>query len=273
MAFNIDFSASAQFKGHNQKPLWLADGRGLFRPSLQAITEKAISRGLDAVVLRSYSHPNGTDNRWQHYLEEAREKEDFSLLGGASPEATIVYRPRTNSTQKPLILVHGQGLQTDKGDIQVLFAERQVGLRKPNYVSNFDYLIDEARDAGEGVIVTASKPYNWIEKDLRKVDAIEIHNGVDSADNNLKAFGLSRRLRIPGIVVSDSKCLADLGTSYTRFRGDLDNQMRYNQQAVSEMLKRELREDISSAIISSSTLSKVLTGLAVLEVKLTGNVD
>ena len=121
--------------------------------------------------------------------------------------------------------------------------------------------------------MTASKPYNWIEKDLRKVDAIEIHNGVDSADNNLKAFGLSRRLRIPGIVVSDSKCLADLGTSYTRFRGDLDNQMRYNQQAVSEMLKRELREDISSAIISSSTLSKVLTGLAVLEVKLTGNVD
>ncbi|MEK6889975.1 MAG: hypothetical protein AABX35_02195 [Nanoarchaeota archaeon] len=275
MAFNIDFSASAQFKGHNQKPLWLADGRGLFRPSLQRITQKAISRGLDMVVLRSYSHPEGTDNRWQHYLKQAKEEYGFTTDTTKEQPGMIVYRNFYGSLENPSVIVHGQGLQTTAGDIQILFADRQIGARKPTYNPDFDYLVREARedkDTGKNVIITASKPYRWKESDLRKVDAIEVHNGLDSFENNLESQRIAQRLKIPGIVVSNSKCLTDLGSSYSMLR-DISPEERYNPEALSNALKRELKSGLSGSLISSSLISRAITGLAVLEVKATGNVD
>lgn len=280
--FNVDFSASAQFKGHNQKPLWLAQLRGLYSPSLMQITNQAIRRGLDMVVLRSYSHPEGTDNRWQSYLAQADCEKGFTT----HRNGVITYRNFYRPEEKPLYIVHGQGLQTNRGDIQVLFANREIGKRKPNYNSDFDYLLKEARNPennGENVLITASKPHLWREEDLRKVDAIEVHNGVDFLDNkiktfglgehNIRVFGLSRKLRIPGITVSNSKCLADLGTSYTRFRGDLQRLSPYGPEELSEVLKKELKADKYSATMNLSALSWIITGLAILELKATGNKD
>src|SRR3989338_8181641 len=76
---NIDWNACAHFKGTNQKPLWLVEGRGLFRPTIQRIASYiAKNTDLDAVVLRSHSHPNGDDLRWYDYLNAMKSNPFFS---------------------------------------------------------------------------------------------------------------------------------------------------------------------------------------------------
>ena len=264
---NIDFSACANFKGNNQKPLFLAEGRGLFRPSIKKIAENALDKGLDAVVLRSFSHPEGTDDRWNTYKQQMEGQGNFNYL-----ENGIALYQSPNSGKK-LVLIHGQGLMTDKGSIQVLFADGIVGARKPNYSANFRYLVDVARDNGQDVLITASRPYAWDLDVLKHVDAVETWNGMDSLDNNTRARGVADQLGKPGVYVSNSKCLPDLGSSYTTLTTSWTN---FESSDIAHCIRLGLSLLGKNGIEGKrgkSTFSKLIQALAVLEVKVTGNKD
>ena len=264
---NIDFSACANFKGNNQKPLFLAEGRGLFRPSIKKIAENALDKGLDAVVLRSFSHPEGTDDRWNAYRQQMEGQGNFNYL-----ENGIALYQSPNSGKK-LVLIHGQGLATSEGNIQVLFAENQVGQRGREFNTNFYDLVYRARESGEGVLITAARPYAWRSEVLENVDVLETWNGMDSNANNEKAAKIAHDLEKPGVYVSNSKCLPDLGSSYTTLTTSWTN---FESSDIAHCIRLGLSLLGKNGIEGKrgkSTFSKLIQALAVLEVKVTGNKD
>jgi hypothetical protein len=256
----IDFSACANFKGNNQKPLWLAEARGLLRPKLKKIADNALEKGLDAVVLRSYSHPEGTDRRWSTYSREVLESEEFSYTSNG----VIKYQPKGSQA---LFLIHGQGLMTSAGDIQILFTSQEIGGRGSSFISDFNYLTKVARDSGENVMIIASKPYNWKLDNLEKVDAIETHNGLDTHEHNIASRNIAINHTIPGVVVSNSKILTDLGTSYTTLS------MQVNECNIAEQIKQFTKSPTPNGKRSISQLSRLVQTLAIIEVNITGNKD
>lgn len=269
MSMNIDFSASAQFKGHNQKPLWLAQARGLYSPSLEKIAERAVRQDLDMVVLRSYSHPAGTDNRWNSYVSElsAFSKTLHNLGYG------VISFKSPSRKDRPLYLVHGEGLKTNQGDIQVLFAKNQIGTRHPElYTEDFEFLINEARKQPQ-VLITASKPYKWNRHALEQVDAIEVHNGLDTEENNRESQAIALEMNKPGIIVSNSKCLLDLGKSFTTIPLNNNNPKAYDYliQVFALAVKRNLKNPNPTGRRATSRLSQAVTWLAIKEVNFTGN--
>ena len=267
---NIDFSACATFKGENQKPLITERlvRLGRARPSIQEIAETAVRRGLDGVVLRSFSHSEGTDNRWQVYKQQMEGAEGFTYLGNG----TALYESPTSG--KKLLLIHGQGLASSEGSIQVLFAEGDVGGRGEKFNPNFYDLVHRARESGEGTIITAARPYNWNLEALEHVDAVETWNGMDSFSNSLKAQEVADQLEKAGVYVSNSKCLMDLGRSYTTL--DISQWMgsvRANIDAIHAGLDLRLNQTDLGGKKGRSTLSTLIQLAAIAEVKLTGNKD
>lgn len=269
---NIDFGACATFKGENQKPLlterFVRIGRS--RPSITAIAQTAISRDLDAVVLRSFSHPQGTDNRWDAYKKQMGERSDFKYLGQG-----IALYTSGNEDEDQVVLIHGQGLMTDKGNIQVHFAEKQVGGRGDQFNTDFTYLIDQARDSGNRVLITASRPYKWDDaKALQKVDALETWNGQDSYIKNMDAQEVAENMRRPGVFISGSKCLFDLGRSYVTLQSEID----YNpaaEQVIDAVWRGLSMQDprAPQGLQGGSLLSKMIDTAAIVEVNLTRNED
>lgn len=267
---NIDFSACATFKGEDQKPLITERlvRLGRPRPSIKEIAETAIKRGLDGVVLRSFSHPQGTDNRWQTYKQQMEGSDGFSYLG----RGMALYE--SPNSGKKLLLIHGQGLASNEGSIQVLFAEGNVGERGDKFNPNFYDLVRRARESGEGTIITAARPYNWNLEALKHVDAVETWNGMDSLKNNEIAVDTALIVGKPGVYVSNSKCLRDLGSSYT----ELDVFGSYQSpdgivSAIRTGLNLRLSEKDLGGKRRNSTLSKLVHGLAKIEVTLTRNKD
>ncbi|MEK6908553.1 MAG: hypothetical protein AABX23_00690 [Nanoarchaeota archaeon] len=266
---NIDFSACATIKGENQKPL-ITERLARFgrsRPSIKEIAETAIKRGLDGIVLRSFSHSEGTDNRWNEYLKQMERLEGFTCFGNGT--ASYI----SPDSEKKLVIIHGQGLMTYEGNIQVLFAERTVGKRGSKFDGDFSYLIKEARDSGENVLITAGRPYTFADRLLESVDALETWNGMDSVENNERSDQIAKRLEKPGVYVSNAKCLHDLGRSYTTldFFGHYQSPVGI-AKATRRSLNLRLDKDLGGEK-GFSTLSKLVQALAIAEVKLTGNKD
>ncbi len=265
----IDFSACAHFKGTNQKPLILAEGAGLFRPTIQRIAEKSIKKDLDAIVLRSYSHPEGTDNRWKGYLEQMESYENFTKLGNG-----IGLYVDENRKERPLYLIHGQGLMTEKGNIQIFFTDKEIGKRGEYFKKDFDYLIERAREQGEQVLITASRPYLWNIRDLDKIDAIEVHNGIDTKENNRKSQDLALKINKPGVIVSSSKILYDLGSSYTNLSILPQEILNKSSIEIAKKIKNSLSKISSIGDKKEySNISKFIQTLAILEVMVTKNKD
>lgn len=268
---NIDFNACATFKGENQRPLWTERlvRLGRSRPSIREIAETASRRGLDGVVLRSFSHPEGTDNRWQAYKQQMRGQENFTYLGNGVALYT------SPDTKKKIVLIHGQGLMTSEGNIQVLFAEDQVGGRgKDGFNMNFYDTVHRARQSSEGAIIIAARPYNWNLEALEHVDAVEVWNGMDSSGNNRRAQGAADVANKPGVYASNSKCLHDLGTSYTNIDvGFLPSSSPGIACAINAGLDSRLNREDLGGKKGKSTLSKLVQLAAIAEVKLTGNKD
>lgn len=260
---NIDFSACATFKGENQKPLWVAERFfGMrSRPSITEIARTAIKRGLDGVVLRSFSHPEGTDDRWEFYRVQMERSGDFSYLGNG---VALYSSPDFG---KKLIIIHGQGLMTSEGNIQVLFSDEPVGKRGKDYNKEFKYIIEKARNSGN-VLITAARPYAWKKYFLNDVDALEVWNGMDSPVNNERAKQIAEELQIPGVYVSNSKCLRDLGTSYTTI--DATDMNLSSSPKIIQLISNGLNSGLNGRE-GTSRLSKIIQLAAIAEVNITGN--
>ena len=266
---NIDFSACATFKGENQNPLWTERLArfGRSRPSIREIAETAVKRGLDGIVLRSFSHPEGTDDRWNAYRQQMEGQGNFTYLG----EGIALYQ--SPNSGKKLVLIHGQGLATSEGNIQVLFARGIVGGRGNEFNSNFYDLVYRARESSKETIITAAKPYSWRSDALEHVDAVETWNGMDSNANNDEVARIARNLEKPGVYVSNSKCLADLGSSYTALTTSWTNFAPLDIANCIRLGISLLDKDNLGGKRGKSTFSKLVQALAVAEVKLTGNKD
>ena len=277
---NIDFNACANFKGNNQSPLFLAEGNGRFRPSLRKIAAHCIQQGLNAVVLRSHSHQTGTDDRWKNYVEEIEGDRSFTYLGNG----IIAFDNFYNPTKIPFYLIHGQGLATSAGDIEVLFTDRRIGGRGQNYEIDFNRLMDmirtpdPSRDESQNPpMVIALQPHQWILggsidiESLERVDAFEVYSGLTGKKANNLAQKISILYNKPGVISSNSKILRDMGSSYTTLPIKIQDTM--NSHEIARAIKSGVTNLVPDGKRSNSTLSKLVQIAAIAEVKLTGNKD
>lgn len=92
-------------------------------------------KDLDLITVTSCSNAEYRDMRWERYAGDyntnmLREGEKY--------------------------IIHGQEIQTDKGDVNVLFAEREIPFKpseKNPVVNDFYWITKAARDSGENVLI------------------------------------------------------------------------------------------------------------------------
>ena len=194
-------------------------------PSLEDIEKKAFDLGLSLLTITSCSSKNWIDRRWEAYMNEIEESAESRIL---SPQA-VRFSPL-------LYIIHGQELKTDRGDVNVLFAEKKVPIESDG---NFYRVIDAAKDCGENVLIGLNQlsnctifPSELIKLyEKRKIDFIESWNSMDSKKNNLEAQAIENLSRIPGIAVSDGHRLRDMGKAYTSINGEVHPGMNYSDLA------------------------------------------
>lgn len=226
-------------------------------PSLDEIIATMYQRELELITITSCSTSGHIDKRWDAYLNNL-DKKNLNVTQLSNQGLFL----KNNSNQ--IYLIHGQELQTNKGDINVLFAEKRVPIEKSK--GDIFYILDAAKDQGENVLIginqvsKCSLTPNEIRElyEKGKIDFLESYNSFDFPKNNKHAENLSQNLGIPGIAVSDGHRLKDLGEAYIKFNSDkLTSQDNYNDlgKEIKELIKTN---NFTKHIGSCSNFSRFL---------------
>lgn len=213
-------------------------------PRIEDIAEAAIQKNIGLLAVTSCSNAVHRDKRWEDFMTQVYDVKNHDMVI-LSQKAIKVSRRIKNSIERDVVIIHGQEFKTDRGDVNVLFAERDVPLREslsqfPN--ADFNYLLDAARDCGDYVLIGLNEVArsSLTEREIinlyneRRIDFIESFNSMESRKNNFYSQRLAKRENIPGIAVSDGHRLEDIGTSYTVFHS---HNLRENPAVMAEVIK------------------------------------
>ena len=185
-------------------------------PSLDEIEQKAFDSDIDVLAITSCSWPKHIDKRWNEYLKEAEAKSP-TYREILSDQAILSTR---EDSRKMVYIIHGQELQTNKGDINVLFADQRVPIEKTS--GKLEEVISAARDSGNNVLIGINqvRKCKLSPQELKElhqygeIDFLESYNSLDINLNNGYAKKTSKKTEIPGIAVSDGHRLSDMGRAY-----------------------------------------------------------
>lgn len=187
-------------------------------PSLVDIRVKALYTGMDLIAITSCSNSEHIDKRWEAYMQEA--EKCIMYFGGKKLDSQVLILGNIPSSMT--YLIHGQEFKTNKGDINVLFAEQRIPIENSN--GGFYWLLDSARNCGENTLIGINQlsKCKLTPKELRelyekgKIDFLESYNSMDFEKNNQYAKKVSDEKQIPGIAVSDGHRLEDMARAYIR---------------------------------------------------------
>ena len=166
------------------------------------------------------------DKRWEKYMEDGELISENKILSSQA----IRFDPS-------LYIIHGQELKTNRGDVNVLFAEKRIPIEKSG--GDFYRIIDAAKDCGENVLVGLNElkkctifPSELIELYVHgRIHFLESWNSMDSRKNNLESQAIAEVTGIPGIAVSDGHRLKDMGKACISINGGLHPGMDYSDLA------------------------------------------
>jgi hypothetical protein len=213
-------------------------------PRIEDIAEAAMDNNIGLLTVTSCSNAVHRDKRWEDLMIQIWDlkNQDMVIL---SSKAIKVSKKVKHPYERDVVIIHGQEFKTDRGDVNVLFAERDIPLREslsqfPK--ADFRYLLDAARNYGEHVVIGLNEVMrsSLSDKEIRdlyergKIDFIESFNSMETWKNNFDSDMLAARLNIPGIAVSDGHRLEDMGASYTIFKS---NDLREDPAAMAEAIR------------------------------------
>lgn len=162
----------------------------------QTLISAALARGLDGVCITEHDSFEASSP-----IELLEDVSDFLVLRGVE-------------------------ISTDVGHILAFGIKDDTWSRWPQrkYLPVYD-ILDSVHDQG-GICVPAHpfRGYDSIGLSARSVggfDAIETHNGRDTADQTRKAIKLAEELDLPGIGGSDCHHKQEVGRAYTVFDGQI----------------------------------------------------
>ena len=223
-------------------------------PSLEEIAEKAKELDISLLTITSCSTENWIDKRWDRYMEDPWKG---VLMGGNRISSQAIKFDGTR------YLIHGQELKTDRGDVNVLFAEARIPIEKSK--GDFYYIIDAANDSGKNVLVGVNQLSRCTVPEAKlielykdeKIHFLESWNSMDSRWNNKKAQKIEEMTDIPGIAVSDGHRLQDMAKAYTLINGELHPGMSYSD--VAKFVKQKINtRDYQSVKGKTSLIGKGL---------------
>ncbi len=194
-------------------------------PSLAEIERKALNSKLDLLTITSYSRVEHIDKRWDAYMQELKTASEQFPNEFVSPQTNklpqaIRFTAKTLQGDYPIYIIHGQEIQTNKGDVNVLFAEKRVPVE--NSKGDFYWIVDVAKDSGENVLIGLNQLSNFHLPLMKikelyehgKIDFVESWNSMDFKKNNQYAQRAEKETQIPGIAVSDGHRLEDMARAF-----------------------------------------------------------
>ncbi len=207
-------------------------------PTLNKIILNAYEKEIDVLTITSCSSKNSIDKRWDNYMKD--------LMGYDNIKNYARFDCYFDNKPRFIYFFHGQEFKTDKGDLNILFAEQRVPIEKSN--GKFEYVVDSARDSGENVLIGINQVgKSKLRKeeikglyDTGKIDFIESYNSMDLKKNNDCAGLIAKETGIPGIVVSDGHRLEDLGKSYIKFSSESNIKSPKN---LGKLVKEKIRKN------------------------------
>ena len=116
-----------------------------------------------------------------------------------------------------LIVIPGEELKTDKGDLLALFIEEEIRAR--TYAS----IVDQVRSIGGITIVPHPAVSSKLTKDdMRIADGIEVFNATLRAVDNATSRKYAEDLELPGFGSSDAHLVEEIGNGRTRVPDSAD---------------------------------------------------
>jgi len=187
-------------------------------PSLAEIEKQAVKTGLDLLTITSCSWAEHIDKRWETYMQEIASTSKQIPNQFLCPQA-IRFTAKTLQGDYLIYLIHGQELQTNKGDLNVLFADKRVPIEKTK--GDFYETIQAAKDSGDNILIGVNQLSNchiplMEMSELHehgKIDFVESWNSMDFEKNNKYAQRFETETIIPGIAVSDGHRLEDMANA------------------------------------------------------------
>ncbi len=158
----------------------------------RAIIKVALARGINCLAITDHNTIKGG----MELLREARDLKDF-------------------------IAIPGIEVQTDVGDVILLFVSEEVRARK------LDELLDYAKSVG--AITVLAHPYRkhlMVEELAKRVQAIEVLNARSNKSANLRARGLALRLGKAICAGSDAHVAFEIGKAVTIMKGSSEEDVR-----------------------------------------------
>lgn len=214
-------------------------------PTLKEIVDKAREKNVSILTITSGSNYKRTDARWEDYryelqLHSGLKGYDHYAFGDA---LEVCYK----TTGTKIYIFHGQELETDRGDINVLFAEKRIGIKGSR--GKFNYIIDAAKDSGDDVLIGINCPTRFKSKEdilqlyiEGKIHFLETHNAMETKKNNRRAKKMIEGTEysvIPRIAVSDGHRLEDMAIAYTKFNFSFNGSSEELKKIISYAIKNK----------------------------------
>ena len=237
-------------------------------PTIKDIFKKAFKKNINLLTITSCSDYVTRDKRWKKLEKEYDHTFSLGIFCDGMLQSLEInpnmYMLNFSQDMHPtpedilyykLIITHGQEIVTDKGDINVLFAEKYIDLKPSEREfpkADFKYALNSAKDSGENVVITIPHP-TWrnslSEKELKelfeegKIDALETFDSLLPQKYNTSAKNLAKKINIPGIAVSDGHRISDLGKSYIHFRHIGYNGLKDYYDNLAKGIKEAMRKE------------------------------
>ena len=192
------------------------------QPSLSEIAKTGVINCLDILAITSCVNAEHKDKRWENYFEE-KATGFIERLNWNTHQGMRFRNPLANKT---LYLIHGQEFKTDKGDVNILFADKtldatkipsRTGANFGGLLIDFDYLLDAAQDSGENPLVLYYPRGDELSilklRELYqqgKLHALISYNGMEGRRKQKEIKEKVKSIGVPGIAVSDGHRLADM---------------------------------------------------------------
>jgi predicted metal-dependent phosphoesterase TrpH len=154
---------------------------------------------------------------------------------------------------RDFIAIPGVEVQTDVGDVILLFVSEEVRVRR------FDELLDYAKSVDAITVLT--HPYRkhaMVEELARRVQIVEVLNARSSRSTNLKARELALRLGKAICAGSDAHTAFEVGRAVTIMNGSSEEDLR---EALTKGRARVFGSESSSLVHLLSFACKVIKKL------------
>jgi len=190
-------------------------------PIMRELLDLAFSRGINFFTITSCRHQQQEDKRWDYFKRDYVIGYDSEGIG----ENGMRFR-LPGDFGGEIYVFHGQELKTDRGDVNILFAEKQIPIipsKCDSMNASFYETLRAARDCGDHTIVSLCHPsrrgdLRWEEiKRLyegERIDCVEAFDGMNLPWRNRQAIRDAEDVEIPWLAVSDGHRPCDLGKAY-----------------------------------------------------------